>query len=158
VTLPDGEVVSGDDEWRDEALSRAFGSEVRLIAGGSFFDLGAVHLLTTASLERLEELYPEGCFDLRRFRPNVVLNLDSREPGFVEDGWLGQTLRIGDEVRMRVTDPVARCVMTTLPQADLPKDQGIIDTTSRYDENNVGVYAQVLRGGRVRSGDRFTLV
>jgi uncharacterized protein YcbX len=63
-----------------------------------------------------------------------------------------------DEVRLRVTDPVARRVMTTLPQADLPKDQGIIGTTSRYNENNVGVYAQVLRGGRVRRGDRFTLV
>jgi uncharacterized protein YcbX len=87
------------------------------LSGASFFDLGVVHLLTTASLERLTELYPGGRFDPRRFRPNVVLDLDSGEVGFVEDGWIGETLCIGDEVRLRITDPVARCVMTTLPHA-----------------------------------------
>lgn len=95
------------------------------LSGASFFDLGVVHLLTTASLERLTELYPGAASVLaasaqmssRRFRPNVVLNLDSGEVGFVEDGWLGETLCIGDEVRLRITDPVARCVMTTLPHA-----------------------------------------
>ena len=158
VTLPDGEGVVGEAESRDEKLSRAFGKEVRLVSGGSFFDLGAIHLLTTASLERLGELNPGGRFDPRRFRPNVVLDLDSREAGFVEDGWLGKTLRIGDEVCLRVTDTVARCVMTTLAQEDLPKDPVIMATTYRHNENNVGVYARVSRGGRIRRGDRFALV
>ena len=40
---------------------------------GTFFDIGLVHLLTTTTLDRLRELYPEGRFEVRRFRPNVVV-------------------------------------------------------------------------------------
>ncbi len=159
VTLSDGEIVAGEED-RDEKISRAFGREVRLVPGdaGSFFDLGVIHLPTTASLKKLGEIYAEGRFDARRFRPNIVLKLDSGEAGFVEDEWLGETLCIGDEVRLRVTESVARCVMVTLPQADLPKDQGIMRTTYRYNGNRVGVYAEVLRDGKVRRGDRLVLV
>ncbi|MBA3472845.1 MAG: MOSC domain-containing protein [Rubrobacter sp.] len=158
ITLPDGEVVAGEAGNRDEKLSGAFGRGATLVSGGAFFDLGAVHLLTTASLEKLGELYPEGSFDPRRFRPNVVLELGSGEVGFVEDGWLGRTLRLGDEIVLEVTEPVARCVMTTLPQAGLAKDPGIISTAYRHSGDNVGVYARVLEGGRVGRGDRVVLV
>jgi uncharacterized protein YcbX len=159
VTLPDGEIVVGEED-RDEKLSRAFGREVRLVSGddGGFFDLGVIHLLTTASLKRLGEIYSGGCFDARRFRPNIVLELDSGEVGFVEEEWPGETLRIGDEVRLRVTESVARCVMVTLPQADLPEDQKIISTIYHHNGNQVGVYAEVLRGGEIHRGDRLVLV
>ncbi len=159
VTLSDGEIVAGEED-RDEKISRAFGREVRLVPGdaGGFFDLGVIHLLTTASLKKLGKIYPEGRCDPRRFRPNIVLKLDSGEAGLVEDEWLGETLCIGDEVRLRVTESVARCVMVTLPQADLPKDQRIMRTTYRYNGNRVGVYAEVLRDGEVRRGDRLMLV
>lgn len=156
--MPDGEVVAGEGGNRDEKLSGVFGRVATLVSGGAFFDLGAVHLLTAVSLEKLGELYPEGNFDPRRFRPNVVLELGSGEVGFVEDGWLGRTLRLGDEVVLEVTEPVTRCVMTTLPQVGLAKDPGIMDTTYRHNGNNVGVYARVLEGGRVECGDRVVLV
>ena len=142
----------------DEKLSGAFGRGATLASGGAFFDLGAVHLLTTASLEKLGELYPEGNFDPRRFRPNVMLELGSGEVGFVEDGWLGRTLRLGDEVVLEVTEPVARCVMTTLPQAELAKDPEIMNTAYLHNGNNVGVYARVLEGSRVGRGDHVVLV
>jgi uncharacterized protein YcbX len=158
ITLPDGEIVTGEAEDRDEKLSRAFGREATLVSGGAFFDLGVVHLLTTTSLKKLGKLYPEGCFDPRRFRPNLVLEHDSEEVAFIEDGWMGRMLSIGDEVRLRVTDPVARCVMTTLPQSDLPKDPGILNTTYRHNDNNVGVYAEVLRGGKIHLSDPVLLV
>ncbi len=57
-----------------------------------------------------------------------------------------------------MTDPVARCVMTILPQEELPKDPGILGTAYRHNKNNVGVYARVLEGGRVRRGDRVALI
>jgi uncharacterized protein YcbX len=158
ITLPDGEVVASEARNRDEKLSGAFGGGATLVSDGAFFDLGAVHLPTTASLEKLGELYPEGNFDPRRFRPNVVLELDSGEVGFVEDGWLERTLRLGGEIVLEVTEPVARCVMTTLPQAELAKDPEIMNTAYRHNGNNVGVYARVLEGGRVGRGDRAVLV
>src|SRR5712691_10872503 len=117
---------------------------------GTFFDCAVVHVLTTATLDRLRELYPQGRFEGRRFRPNVVLQTARGVKDFVENAWIGETLAIGDAVRLSVTGPCPRCVMTTLPQGDLPKDAGILRTAAQHNRANVGVYASVLRGGEVR--------
>jgi len=134
---------------------------------GSFFDYAVIHLVTTATLERLSELYPQGRFDPRRFRPNVLVSVAAEQTGFVENGWIGKTLALGDSVRLRVTDPCPRCVMTTLAQEDLPPDAGILRTAARHNSvvggdgrgpdgaypAAVGVYASVVSGGTVRRGD-----
>jgi uncharacterized protein YcbX len=139
---------------------------------GSFFDYSVIHLVTTATLERLSELYPEGRFDPRRFRPNVLVSVASEQTGFVENGWIGKTLALGDSVRLRVTDPCPRCVMTTLAQEDLPADAGILRTAARQNSvvggegrgpdgaypAAVGVYASVVSGGTVRRGDTVRLI
>jgi uncharacterized protein YcbX len=124
---------------------------------GTFFDCATVHLLTMATLDRLRELYPRGRFEVRRFRPNIVVDPTSGEKGFVEDVWIGHTVCIGDEVRLNVTGPCARCVMTTLAQGDLPKDPGILRTAAQHNRVNVGVYANVARGGTIRRGDPIRL-
>ena len=120
---------------------------------GTFFDCATVHLLTTATLDRLRELYPPGRFEVRRFRPNIVMAPASGEKPFIENSWIGHTLAIGDEVRLSVTGPCPRCVMTTLPQGDLPRDPGILRTAAQHNQVNVGVYAAVVRGGTIRRGD-----
>jgi uncharacterized protein len=124
---------------------------------GTFFDLAVVHVPTTATLERLRTLYPEGRFEVRRFRPNIVVATGPDEQGFVENDWIGHTIAIGDEVRLRITGPCPRCVMTTLPQSDLRKDAGILRTAAQHNEANVGVYADVIAGGTTRRGDAVTL-
>jgi uncharacterized protein YcbX len=127
------------------------------LPAGTFFDLAVVHVLTTATIERLRALYPEGRFEVRRFRPNIVVATAADQQGFVENDWIGRTLAIGDEVRLRITGPCPRCVMTTLPQGDLPKDAGILRTAAQNNEANVGVYADVAKSGTVRRGDDVTL-
>jgi len=112
-----------------------------------------VHLLTTSTLDRLRELYPQGRFEARRFRPNIVVAPASAEKNFVENDWIGHTLTIGDGVRLNITGPCSRCVMTTLSQGDLPKDPGILRTAAQHNQVNVGVYAAVERGGTIRRGD-----
>lgn len=124
---------------------------------GTFFDCAAVHVLTTATIDRLRELYPQGRFEVRRFRPNIVVQPGSAEKNFVENAWIGRTLAIGDGVRLNVTGLCPRCVMTTLPQSDLPRDPGILRTAAQHNQVNVGVYAAVLRGGAIRRGDPVRL-
>jgi uncharacterized protein len=120
---------------------------------GTFFDSAVVHLLTTSTIDRLRALYPQGRFEARRFRPNIVISTGSEDPGFVENDWIGRTVVIGDTVRLAITEPCPRCVMITLPQADLPKDSGILRTAAQHNAVNVGVYASVVNGGTVRRGD-----
>jgi uncharacterized protein len=121
---------------------------------GTFFDCAVVHLLTTATLDHLRTLYPQGRFEARRFRPNIVVETAKGEKDFVENAWIGHTLALGDAVRLNITGPCPRCVMTTLPQGDLPKDPGILRTAAQHNMANVGVYASVLQGGKIRRGDR----
>jgi uncharacterized protein YcbX len=127
------------------------------LPAGTFFDLAVVHLLTTATLDRLRALYPEGRFEIRRFRPNIVVSTGPGDDGFVENDWIGHTIAIGDQVRLRITGPCPRCVMTTLRQGDLPKDVGILRAAAQHNHANVGVYADVIAGGPIRRGDPVTL-
>ena len=120
---------------------------------GRFFDCATVHLLTTATLHRLHQLYPQGRFEVPRFRPNIVVASTSGEQGFVENAWIGHTLVIGESVRLRITGPCGRCVMTTLAQGDLPRDPGILRTAAQHNKVRVGVYAAVERRGTIHRGD-----
>ena len=183
ITLPDGTPILSEAENTNQVLSTALGRDVKLetappaqpsleeywpdieglphretvtdesIPVGSFFDLATVHVLTTATLERLQELSPSGRFETRRFRPNIVIESTVGEKDFVENSWIGHTLAIGEEIRLSITGPCPRCVMTTLPQGDLPNDSSILRTAVQYNQGHVGIYASVLRGGIIRRGD-----
>jgi uncharacterized protein YcbX len=157
-TFPNPWVPKAEEYWPDmEGLDHRDTVTDFELPEGTFFDCAVVHVLTTATLDQLRELYPQGRFEVRRFRPNVVVETADGVQGFVETAWIGHTIAVGDEVRLGITGPCPRCVMTTLPQADLPRDVGILRTAARHNQANVGVYASVVRGGRVRRGDAIRL-
>jgi uncharacterized protein YcbX len=143
---PDFDGLAHRDEVTDEAMPP-----------GTFFDLAVLHILTTATLDKLRELYPSGRFEPRRFRPNLIIDTPE-QTDFVENQWIGHTLSIGPEVKIEVTGPCPRCVMTTLAQGDLPKDAGILKTAARHNQVRVGVYASVVQGGTIRIDDTVTIV
>ena len=187
ITLQDGTTVTSEQDDVNRVLSKAIGREVLLetkapqaasveeywpdmdglvhretvtdeaILPDAFFDFGIISMLTTSTLARLGELYPQGRFEPPRFRPNLVLEVVDAGSSFVEHAWVDHTLAIGDDVRLAVNFPTPRCVMTTLPQGDLPEDLGILRTAAQHNQSYVGVYAAVLRGGTIRCGDRVTL-
>lgn len=187
ITLPDGTPVTDDTDDIDRILSDVLGRRVTLesvvpeipsfeeywpdidglpyrnaitdefMSAGMFFDGATVHVLTTATIDRLRELYPNGRFEILRFRPNIVVSPAPSEKDFIEDAWVGRTLAIGNDVRLHITRPCPRCVMTTLPQGNLPKDPGILRAAARHNQLNVGVYAAVLQGGTVHRGDPVVL-
>ena len=146
--------VNAEEYWPDmEGLDFRDTVTDFTLPAGTFFDCATVHLLTTATLDRLHQLYPQGRFEIPRFRPNIVVAPASAEMDFVENAWIGRTLAIGDSVRLSITGPCGRCVMTTLAQADLPADPGILRTAAQHNKVNVGIYATVERGGSIRRGD-----
>jgi uncharacterized protein YcbX len=185
ITLPGGADVMTSSPNLNEALSGVLGREVAVEASapsapsleeywpamegldhqdviteetmleGTFFDGATMHLLTTSTINRLRELYPAGRFEVRRFRPNVVV--ETEPAGFVENEWVGRELALGEDVRLRIVRPCPRCVMTTLPQFDLPKDPGILRAAAKHNAANAGVYASVVQGGRVTCGDLVLL-
>jgi uncharacterized protein len=107
---------------------------------GSYFDAFPLHVLTTATLAHLGSLNSGARFDVRRFRPNLLLELSAERAGLVEAEWIGKTMRIGAaELKLAASCP--RCVMTTLPQDDLPKDPSILRTIVTGAASNIGVYA-----------------
>ncbi|MEO6196521.1 MAG: MOSC domain-containing protein [Dehalococcoidia bacterium] len=142
-----GKVPEGDDE-----------PTIDFPVLNGFFDLGSLHLLTTATLSRLRSLSPDTRFEPRRFRPNIVVETPPGAEGFVENEWPGKVLAIGDDVRIKVTMPTIRCVVTTLAQDDLPNEPAVLKTAAQHNSANVGVYAMVERGGMIRRGDRITIV
>ena len=140
------------DEREKEATVTNFALPV-----GTFFDDSKVHLLTTSTLAKLSDCYPEGDFKVQRFRPNMVIESLGEESSFAENNWVGHTILIGNQVRLKIEKPCPRCVMPTLPQGDIPKDLGILQTAVKYNQGNVGVYASVLQSGQVRSEDRVRI-
>jgi uncharacterized protein YcbX len=151
----------------EQKLGSAFFAEAGLaspVPAGSFFDLFPVSVLTTSTLKQLSKLQPRSRIDERRFRMNVII--EANEAGFVENGWIGRTLALGDAVRLTIALPDPRCVMTTLAQDDLPGDTDVLRTLFRHNKIQVGdvgqfpcagVYAVITAPGRIRTGDPVTV-
>ncbi|GAC1314699.1 MAG: MOSC domain-containing protein [Acidimicrobiales bacterium] len=146
---PDGETISSID--------------LASLAPGTFLDLAPLHLLTEATLAELTALVPEAGFDRRRYRPNIVLRVPGT--GFVENGWVGQSLFAG-AIELPVLLATMRCVMTTLAQPGLPEDRETLRGIARHNRVEIpglgawacaGVYAGVSGPGRVAVGDRISL-
>jgi len=182
VRLPDGDWTPITDPSLDEALSGWLGRPVELHAAdaaspagyqmnvdatddtspmielpcppGTFLDALPVHLLSTASLRAMQPHHPDGEWDVRRFRPTVLIETDEAD-GFPEDAWIGSSIQVGG-AEVTVVAPTVRCVMTTRPQPGLERDLDIVKAVNRDHESNLGVYAVVSRPGPVAIGDAVT--
>jgi uncharacterized protein len=148
------EKPSYEEYWPDiDGLAQREKVTDEAMPSKTFFDIAVVHLLTTSTINRLRELYPEGRFEVRRFRPNIVIESGPGEKkDFIENSWVGKKITIGEDIVLKVTAPCTRCVMITLPQGDLPRDLGILSTVARYNQVHVGVYASVHHGGTICRG------
>jgi uncharacterized protein YcbX len=183
ITLPTGVTCHGPGAGTDAALSDWLGRPVRLVnavgmpaaraeffadatddaseavewtmPAGRFVDAMPLLVLTTASLRTAAALHPDGDWQLRRFRPNLVV--DGAGDGWAEDAWCGRsTVRIGD-VELQPQEPCMRCTMVTRPQPALDQDRDIFRTLARHHGGRFGAWTTVTAGGLVRVGDEVCL-
>ncbi|HXL96399.1 MAG TPA: MOSC N-terminal beta barrel domain-containing protein [Streptosporangiaceae bacterium] len=156
---------SDPDEVIRHGVAAVVKTEARPLGAGTFFNFAPVHLLTTSTLARIEALAGTEALVAtgaqQRYRPNVVIRTDAE--GFTENDWLGRDLRIGGAV-VRVIARTPRCAVPTLAHGPgIPRDPAALRVVA--DRNRVpafdgghaepcaGVYAEVLRPGRVSHGD-----
>jgi uncharacterized protein YcbX len=182
VLLPDGEVLDAPSRQTDLVLSKWIGRPVTLVHAqssppgvgeffedatddnsaaiswtmppGRFVDALPLLVLTTASLRQARALYPDGAWDTRRFRPNLVIDVE--EDGWVEDAWCGRTIRVGTAT-LQPAAPCERCTMVTRPQPGLDRDLDVFRTLARHHGATFGVWTAVVSPGVVHVGDAVSV-
>jgi uncharacterized protein YcbX len=182
ITLPDGTRVEFGAADADERLSAWLARDVRLVEAdpatavsyemtfdppddeaeyyaidapaGSYLDLAAAHLVAEPTLRSAAERYPDLDWDVRRFRPNVVVDGDLTP--FEEDTWVGRTLRIGS-AELGVMQPTVRCAMPLRAQPGLERQAPLYAALDELHANHLGLYLDVVTPGRIEVGDEVVL-
>ena len=182
ITLPEGGRLRYGDDGVGAALSAWLGRPVRLeehsvdtqrsyemtfeppnddaeyveipSPPGSYLDLAAVHLLSTATLAGGEAAYGDLDWDVRRFRPNVVV--DGPDEPFAEDAWCGSTLTIGG-ARLSALMPTVRCAMPLRAQPGLDRQPRLYSALEELHRNHLGIYVEVVEPGEIGVGDEVAV-
>jgi uncharacterized protein len=123
---------------------------------GTYFDAFPLNLLTTASLEAMARFNPNAAWDVRRFRPNFLIKTNKEFEGLIESEWGGRSLRVG-QVELKCEIPCPRCGMTIQAQPGLPKDATVLRSIVKDANQSLGMYATVVRSGRISLGDQVEL-
>lgn len=156
IVFPDG--TEGELGTAKDVRQEALG----LAAPGTFLDFAPIHVLSTTTLESLAARAPDSRFDPRRFRPNILIEGD----GLAEHEWPGSSAAVGP-LEMKFIDPTPRCVMTTLAQADLPRDPAVFAAAASVKAPSItfapgqmmsviaGVHACAVNEGVVAVGDKL---
>lgn len=155
-------LVRGD--WSD-AISEHVGQPLRLVEAGKDGavdrgPVGAVTLISQASLRRLAQQADRSSVDVRRFR--MLIEVDGVGP-HEEDGWVGRTLRVGDAI-LRGRGHVGRCVITNRDPETGEITLQTLKILGTYRKNldttepvAFGIYGDVLQPGVIRIGDSIEL-
>ncbi|GAB1542924.1 MOSC domain-containing protein [Scytonema sp. NUACC21] len=114
-------------------------------------DRESVHisLVSKATIEDLSELV--GCtVDVRRFRPNIVLE---GVPAWGEFDWVGQEVQLGT-ARIAVTARINRCLNIEVNPETGERDIALLTLLQKhFQHTQTGVLAQVITSGNVAIGD-----
>jgi uncharacterized protein YcbX len=178
ITLPGGRVLTGPGPATDDALSAWLGKPVALVSATEreasraeyfadatddssraiewtmpkdrFVDAYPVLVMSTAGLRGGAAAYAAGAWDVRRFRPNVLIELEGE--GWLEDAWAERGLRVGT-ARLIPRRRCIRCTMVNRAQPGLDKDVNIYKTLNRTHGGDAGMWTEVALPGSVSEGD-----
>lgn len=159
VRTPDGlEFELFSSELR-AAISAKHGADVELMRlDHGIFDEAPLSIICGATIRGIEREAGR-TLDVRRFRPNVIVETPGAEP-FQEDAWVGKTLILGDQPDAPAVTPTLRdmrCVMVNIDPDTAEMDARVMKATVRLNGNCAGVYVTVVRGGRIQTGQTVWL-
>ena len=118
---------------------------------GTYFDVLPIHVLSMSAVQTMRTLAPSASWDVRRFRPNVLIQAATDE-GHVERHWVGRTVQIGG-FAIRGEMPTIRCAMTMHAQKELPSDPLVLRAIVRDADQCLGLYASGVASGTISVGD-----
>ncbi len=122
---------------------------------GSYVDAYPVHVITEQSLATMAALAPDSDFDVRRFRPTIVVDSPAAS-AHPEWDWCGGTLH-APHADLQPLIPTIRCVMPSHEQPELKRDRQITRTIAAHSRRCLGVYGTVTRAGWITEGDALQL-
>lgn len=182
ITLPDGRELTGFGRVTDAALSSWLGKPVALVAAaesdaaraeyfadatddssqaiewtmpkGRFVDAFPMLVMTTAGLRGSAAAHSSGTWDVRRFRPNILIQVDGE--GWLEDAWAERRLSAGS-AQLVPRRRCIRCTMINRAQPGLERDVNIYKTLYRTHGGDAGMWTQVVQPGVISEGDSVQL-
>ncbi len=114
------------------------------------YGVAPIHVVTTASLKKLETFVPLARIDRRRFRPNILVDAKT-DAGFAEMGWIDETVHFGASM-CKITEPAKRCGMTLVAQPGLDEEAEVLRSIVRHAGRSLGVYCDILKAGMIHVG------
>jgi uncharacterized protein YcbX len=117
------------------------------------FDEASISVISSATVSEVARLSTLGP-DVRRFRPNILI-ASMRSVPFEEDEWVGGVLWFGDAAdgaAIGVTNHDERCSMVNFDPDSAHPTPEVLKAIVRARDNRAGVYASVIRRGRVAVG------
>ena len=164
IRTPDGEAMPVFGEDLATEVGRRYGAPVEMMQlKHGIFDEANISVIASDTVReiarlagRSQDLQP---FDVRRFRPNVVVRLLRSVP-FQEDEWVGGVLSFGeadDAPAIAVTLRDERCSMLNLDPDTASAAPEVLKAVVREHQNTAGIYGAVTRIGRLAVGQTIFL-
>ena len=154
IRTPDGREYGLTDEALLKEIATRHRADVELMQlSHGIFDEAGVSAITLGTIRSIAR-EADHDLDIRRFRPNLVIDTKGAQP-FEEDRWVGKVLEFGAEgtgPAISVTMRDKRCVMMNLDPDTAEANADVMKTVIRMNENHAGVYGTVVRTGELRVG------
>ena len=119
---------------------------------GRFYDVYPLHLVSSNSVKKLSQIEPQGDFNARRFRPNLIIKSSKSAANLNEFEWLGGKLYIGDTV-LKCESKTVRCSMPAQPRRGMEKDSRVLKTIDQHTDRHMGINISVIKTGEIKIGD-----
>jgi len=160
VVTPEGEDLEAQGAALRERLSQAHGQPVEIMhLRHGIYDEAPLSLISTSTVRGLERASGRE-LDMRRFRPNIVVEAAGGEP-FVEDSWIGHVLVFGSPgaaAAMTVSMRDLRCPMVNLDPETAAPDLRVLRAVGQSHDAYAGVYGSTFTTGTIRIGDEIHLL